>query len=656
MKKVFVICFFLSFVQVIVAQVGRTDGGIRGLNGLNQQQLDSVHKEEVSVKVNGKTKFSDYRVITHRYDTTYIDTTLNIKKEYKFNFLRKDNFGLIEFHNQGQTFNRLFYDFSNLNPYPDFGFRAKHFNYLETEDIKYYKVPTPTTEVLYRTGLEQGQVMDALLTLNFSERLNVSLAYKGLRSLGKYRNALVSSGNFRSTFNYQTRNKRYFARGHIVLQDIKNQENGGLPKKSIENFETNNPNFTKRGRIDVNLDKTNNLLEGKRYYLDHNYKILSVKKDSVQELFNFRVGHELEYENKFYEFNQSASSVFLGLTDAKKINEKVNYRSFRNRGYVELNSKYLLGKVRLKSDYRVLSYTYDSIFNKDSKLARTGIAGKSLSVGGEWVGNINKLRLKANVNVIPGNANLAGNLFSGEVSYKKDSVFYFSAKLSKLDKAPNYNFQLFQSSYEGYNWNTNFKKINTQNLTANFLSKWVDVSLSYDIINNYVYLKKPNDLISDERKPVQSDEVINYFKGKVSKEFTYGKFSLNNTVLYQNVFQGDEILPVPELVTRNTLYFTDEWFRGDPLLVNIGVTFNYFTEYYMNAYNPLLSEFTIQKKEKISYPTFDLFFNARVIRTRIFLKVDNVTSSWSAKKYYSAPSYPYRDFTVRFGVVWNWFI
>ncbi|WP_353888582.1 putative porin, partial [uncultured Polaribacter sp.] len=24
--------------------------------------------------------------------------------------------------------------------------------------------------------------------------------------------------------------------------------------------------------------------------------------------------------------------------------------------------------------------------------------------------------------------------------------------------------------------------------------------------------------------------------------------------------------------------------------------------------------------------------------------------------YFSSPNYPYRDFTIRFGLVWNWFI
>jgi hypothetical protein len=91
------------------------------------------------------------------------------------------------------------------------------------------------------------------------------------------------------------------------------------------------------------------------------------------------------------------------------------------------------------------------------------------------------------------------------------------------------------------------------------------------------------------------------------------------------------------------------------MLVNIGATFNYFTKYKMNAYNPLLAEFTIQNDQEIGFPSVDVFFNAQVRRTRLYLKVDNVTSSLTSKNYFSAPNYPYRDFTVRFGLVWNWY-
>jgi hypothetical protein len=86
------------------------------------------------------------------------------------------------------------------------------------------------------------------------------------------------------------------------------------------------------------------------------------------------------------------------------------------------------------------------------------------------------------------------------------------------------------------------------------------------------------------------------------------------------------------------------------------MTLNYFTNYLANDYNPVIGEFFIQDKKAIgNYPNLDFFVNARIQRTRIFLKAEHFNSAFTGNNFYSSPSYPYRDFTVRFGVIWNFF-
>ncbi|MEP5132835.1 putative porin, partial [Nonlabens ulvanivorans] len=49
--------------------------------------------------------------------------------------------------------------------------------------------------------------------------------------------------------------------------------------------------------------------------------------------------------------------------------------------------------------------------------------------------------------------------------------------------------------------------------------------------------------------------------------------------------------------------------------------------------------------------------NAKVRQTRIFFKLEHLNQLFaSGDDYFSAPRTPYRDFTVRFGVVWNFFL
>ena len=607
---------------------------------------------EIKVTLSGKTKYTDYKIFSHNRDTTYIDTTLTIQKDYKFNYLRTDNFELLAFHNQGQTFNNLGYNFSNIKLFPDIGFTAKQFGYLDVDEIKYYEVPTPTTEITYRTGLQQGQVLDAIFTLNFSKRLNVSLSYKGIRSLGAYRRSLASHGNFRSAFHYRTKKNQYEIRGHFTSQDFFNQESGGLPQIEIDKFTSNDKDYTTRARLDVNLDDAENQFNSKRVYLEHSYKLLA-SKDTVskKDFSNLKLGHVFTNETKEYNFTQATSTTtifgdenFTGAT-----NNDAKSRITNNELNLEFNSKYVLGKLKAKINVSSYSYGYDTILNSNSSISKIKLTGNAISVGADWKAKIKNFQLNATGNFSPGNSRLAGNFLKGEALYTKDSLFTLKGNLLISSKSANFNTLLHQSKYDDYNWQNNFSNVNTRNLGFSFNSKWINTSLNFTNIDNYIYFDENN-------LPQQFANQITYLKVKANKEFTYWKLALDNTVMYQNVSSGSSVFRVPELVTRNTLYYKDYWFKGKPMLVNIGATFNYFTSYKMNAYNPLLAEFTIQNTQEIGYPSVDVFFNAQVRRTRLFLKIDNVTSGFTEKNYFSAPNYPYRDFTIRFGLVWNWFI
>ena len=623
------------------------------LKQYSNKQSDSINTSSITtVTLSGKTKYTDYKIISHKRDTTYIDTTLTLQKEYKFNYLRKDLFEFLEFHNQGQAVNNLGYSFNNVYPFPDIGFSAKQASYFNIDDIDYFEVPTPTTEILYRTGLQQGQVLDALFTLNFSKRLNVSLSYKGLRSLGAYRQALVSNGNFRGTFQYRTKKNQYQMKGHLTSQDFFHQENGGLTAESLVNFIEDDPNFTTRARLDVNLTDSESQFDGNRVYIEQSYKLLS-SKDSInnKDFSNLKVGHILTNENKTYEFIQGRlnTAVFGTANSSNPRNKKATSKITSNELNLEFNSKYVLGKFKAKTNFTNYSYGYDTILNSNSSVNRLKLEGNAISFGADWNAKIKNFQLNADASITPGNGRLSGNFLKGEAVYEKDSVFSVKGTLLLSSKSPNFNMLLHQSEYDAYNWQNDFSNVNTRDIGFDLKSKWLNASLNFTNLDNYTYF-------DEESKPQQFANQITYLKVKANREFKLGKFALDNTLMYQNVSSGSSVFRVPEFVTRNTFYYTDYWFKGKPMLVNLGVTFKYFTKYNANAYNPLLAEFRIQNDEQIGFPTIDVFFNAQVRRTRLYFKVDNATSSLTDKNYFSAPNYPYRDLTIRFGLVWNWFI
>jgi hypothetical protein len=242
-----------------------------------------------------------YRIITLDRDSTYIDTSLTIQREYSHNYLHRDTFGLLPFANDGQTYNTLNYSTSTNNPLPEFGFKAKHFNFIEANQIRYASVATPISELYFKSTQQRGQSVDSYITINTAPNLNFSLAYRGLRSVGKYINQLTSAGNFRFTVSYNTQNKKYFLNAHFTQQDILNEENGGIT--TIEDFESENLDYKNRQRLEVYLTDAKSFLKGKRLFIDHSY-MFNRKKGAN----NLYLNHQFNYENKFFEYNQATVS------------------------------------------------------------------------------------------------------------------------------------------------------------------------------------------------------------------------------------------------------------------------------------------------------------------------------------------------------------
>ena len=658
LKSVFVLfclltCFF-SFAQIIP----RPDRG----NGGQFRQDSTAFSKEKKIKLSGKTTFKDYKIISYKHDTTYVDTTLSQLKYHKFNFIRKDDFELLPFHNQGQTFNNLAYAFNKVSLYPEIGARAKHFNYYSTEDIDYYRVATPTTELMYRTGIEQGQVLDALFTANTSRRFNFSIAYKGLRSLGKYRTALSSHGNLRMTSNYQTKDNAYNLRAHITAQDLTNQENGGLTQESVTNFENDDSNFSDRARLETNFNNAENLLRGNRYFLEHDYKIWQRKDSSNNTLSYLKIGNILNYERKHYDFRQTAAyEEGFGTSFNTSIDDTSENTSFKGQAYVALKSPIVLGEVTFKTEYYDFEHGYNNIVILDDGVNETVIPnrlkGNTIAVGGTWKTQLKKFNIDADVSSII-SGGLTGNYVKASASYVQDSLFTFTGTFLHNNRAPNFNFLLNQSSYLAYNWKNDFRNEITRSLLFDFRShKLLNASAQITQLDNYTYFSDTT-AVNTQPFPMQADETINYLKVKLSKDLKIGKFGFDATVMYQKVANGNAIFRVPEFVTRNSIYFADHLFKGDPLYLQTGVTLNYFTKYFANGYNPVLAEFHLQNEQEIGgYPVLDFFINAQIQRTRLYFKLEHFNAGFgNTNDYYAAPLYPYRDFVFRFGLVWNFFI
>ena len=646
---------------------------------LGQDPIERPEKKNDSLSLGKKTKpinpkekikndsitltIEDYKIISFERDTTFLDTTLTIQKEYKYNYLREDDFELMAFGNIGQAYNELGVDFERVGSYPNLGALAKDRKYLEREQIKYYNVATPMTELFFKTTLEEGQLLDANLAFNTSRRLNFSIGYIGFRSLGKYNDTQIESGNFTTTTNYISKNGRYTLRAHIAAQNIESEENGGLSDRE-EQFESGDEDFINRPRVDVLLDDANNKILGKRYYLDHQYKLVRTQLDSTRfEKTALSIGHSFEYETKYYQFLETSNDTLFGDAILSEIDDKAILKTFYNEANIQFYNK-TLGKLVGGVNMYNYDYYFNSVFiEEDGSVIPNRLNGTEIGLVGDYEKRIGGFDFKADLRYNL-SGELAGNVFNASASYSLNKNNKIKFSLHTSTRLPNFNYLLYQSEYLNYNWNNSevFEKERASSLKGELFSKtWGNLMVKYSNLDNYTYFAP----VSDEEiadgmdnafiKPLQEGNTVSHLKVKYQKEFKVGMFALNNTVMYQNVTQDSQVLNVPQLVTRNTLYFSSDVFKK-AMYLQTGVTFKYFTAYNMNGYNPVLGEFYVQNKEELGgYPLLDFFINARIQQTRIYLKAEHFNSSFSGYDYYAAPNYPYRDFVIRFGLVWNFF-
>ena len=621
-------------------------------------------KQPVSEKETPKEiTIRDYKIINYIRDTTFLDTTLTINKEYRYNYIRRDDFELMPFANVGQPYNRLGADLVSYGMYPLMGADTKHFNYLEVQDIKYYNVATPMTELFFKTTFEQGQLLDATLTFNTSERFNFSIAYKGFRSLGKYQFSQAESGNFRTTANYITRNSRYRLRAHIAAQDIVTEENGGLAEKELQ-FESEDPEFTDRSRIDVVFNNAEGKLLGKRYFLDHEYALAGSTGDSTgRQSSSIALGHEFTYETKYYQFIQRAQNDYFGEVFLSPVNDKAQLKTMYNRLHARFTNS-TLGTLTAFAGFYDYTYFFNSILITDEQQINNQLEGQEISIGGEYSRMLGGFEINGNLAYTVA-GELTDYLLNGRAAYSLNENNHIWASIHSSSRMPDFNTLLYQSEYTNYNWqnSASFESQKVNSLQFGLESSLLGaLSLNYSTVDNYTYFASEATAEQIEGgqenafvKPFQEGNSVNHLKVKYNKEFRLGKWALNNTVMYQNVSQSAQVLNVPDLVTRNTLYFSSDIFKK-AMYMQTGITFKYFTSYAMDAYNPLLSEFYVQNREELGgYPMLDFFINAKVRQTRIYLKAEHFNSSFTGNSFYAAPNYPYRDFVIRFGLVWNFF-
>jgi len=585
---------------------------------------------------------SRYLVITGE-DSTAIDTSLTYGKYRRFNLLHRDDFELFPLHNTGQAYQSLALHIPGKTLFPAMGFRAKHQNYLAANQTPYYRVPTPTSQLFFRTGIQQGQFLHSFITANLSPSFNLSTGYKGLRSLGLYRHALSSHENFRLAANYSG-TKGYGLRLHYVAHNFYNEENGGLTGESLAYYLTGNPDYSDRGRLETQYTDAASLLKAKRYYLQNTYDFFS---DTLRTYKRLQVGYLFMHEREYYTFEQDKAQDAIGTAYTQGISDSTAFRHTDNALFVKIKSPGVLGDW--KWEIRNIDYRYGNAHSvvAGGQTIPAMLKGSLWQAAAGWKARYKGLEWKAAAGSML-NSGKDEYYYSAGLGYIR-TKFSVSGEMGVRSAMPDFVFRRYQSAYVDYNWYFEPEPERTQYLTGSILAeKWGDARISLVREKHYAYF-------DTESMPAQYSGNLTYLKIFTHKDFRFAKFTWDTRLQYQQVAEGSEVLHLPRWLGETALYYTGYVFKGDPLFLQTGINVKYFSAYYAGEFNPLINAFYLQNERLTGgEPVIDLFVNGKVQTMRLYLKAENLSALWG-RHLLSTPSRPYRDFTVRFGLVWNFF-
>ncbi len=601
-------------------------------NGTRQSRRGSGILDDSTTLVYGPTT-TEYTYLTNiKYNQLKFQTIDTILTDLE-RFTLRDRSGQTyqDLGNDGTALWSTFYELPEsigLQP----GYNAYDPYVKNPEDFRYYDTKSPFIDLYAGLGGIGRSLVDFDFARNVRPHWNVGFGIQQLTSdkqIGPLqnegdRNALSNTMDFFSY--YHSKDNKYTFIVNLMRFDHSVVETGGV---EVGEDTTRNALFQYEDAIIKLYNAQNSDL---RLQL-HQYQ--EYKRSEFMEFY-----WETLYKrqtNEFTDFLLSDSpdyyEVFLIAEDSTQ--EKSEYRELKNEIGIKGNISKFFYNLYVKR--RDIAFNYR--FYRPQ--------------GGPVAENYGGARLRFDLN--------ERNNLDGHFEFLQGGNYKFSGVLNNPLFEVSYRSSLYeptflQSDYFGnhYEWHNDFQstfanQINGR-LKLNFQFGAIQPKVSLSTIDNYVYF-------GYDRRPAQTNDglLISTYGADLSLHF-------NNTLhfvvdaRYTLVGGGAKSLyRVPELFLNGKLYYEGKWFNNF-MPVQVGINFYQRSAYFANDYDPITQQFFLQDDYLLEdYLAADLFFNLRVDKVRIFVKMTHINQGNGNDGYQITPFYPGQQRVFDLGVRWLFF-
>ncbi|AFM04063.1 hypothetical protein Fleli_1653 [Bernardetia litoralis DSM 6794] len=518
---------------------------------------------------------------------------------------------------------------------------------------------------------------------------------------------------FSFTNRFFSKNHRYKVLAHFSWYDHYMLETGGVKSTvDLEGFSNQNVIDTlfqlDDSELDYNMPNFGNVVQYGRTF--HIYQQYSITKGGQLELFQLtdysqninRYSNEAEdyvvnidFYNSYSDFPSVSSekgftyrTAFAQLENKAGIKGRINnfqYRTFAKlRNYqarydfpfaqgeiqtsqeINIDPELFIGgglryflnkKANNKSENREEIYererkTLDSLSKKDLKDSTDIKFVPSISIKDNSISAVSYIDASAEYQLV---SELVGDYRVSAEWIRNNLTVGLSRTVYSPSLAQQYSFQ------PQLRWqNDNFERTTSDKVYASIefnplkLPFLKSVDSAYKIsLRPYISASNIQNLVYNDSNSVarQTSKATQPISAGLMMKGSYNKLHALLDVRYnQNL--GEDLIRMPPIFV-NLLFFYKNKLFDNAMEAEIGTDIHYHSKYKADAYNPLIQQFHLQEKYNVGgFPQMDVFFNFKVSRAKITLKVNNVLLDVAGKGYYDTPLYIAQPRAVE--VVINW--
>lgn len=611
-----------------------------GINWASAQKADSTRKEYTSSSVRLiqlKDLYND--TITFRdLDTTSFGFQ-------NFNYIHADNIPRFYLGNLGLA-HKSFVVEDNLNWGFDNGRHAHDLYLKKIDDLKFYRVNSPHTNLYYIWNRRKEQLFNLTFAQNIGPRFNYAVNFTRLVSLGDYNRQNSDHLKYDVSLWYTDKSRRYQAFAAIINNDLSLEENGGIKNDSIFTVGSDfNSEFE-----EVNLNNASTKISDKHYFIKQTYAF-GAKDDLVLDSITIRrirpklrMFHELRINNRKDTYKETPldTGVYANIyIDSVNTNDEISFLKIENRFGLEY---YFNNKIGKRSNYISAYVRNDQIKYKnlsiDSNLNSISInadAKVQLNKSIEWVFNVSTGLIGdySDNNLIRSSFNY----------YMPNDSNYFQLSLFSRNNDQALMYNRYVSNH--HEWQNNFEDHKTYSIKLSYYNTKRNFSTAI------VYKKIQNELYFDTSFVLRNLTAYNYYQFNIQKLFKLGHFYLNNIIYVQNTDQSSEIR-LPLLHTYQSLYYQGHLFKK-ALFLRTGFDVRYYTKTASYAYDASTAQFNLDNRELGDYPLIDFFVTATLKRAVLMLKVDHLNQGMFNRGSYYVFGHPIPDRGLKVGLRWAFY-